>query len=81
MVRNPELLMASGGLRPLADALGEGTYEGSESLTAAFLYLLDAPERRKYLRSGYELEVLFTAFTDSLFAKESILKQNSKALA
>lgn len=81
MVRNPELLMASGGLRPLADALGEGTYEGSESLTAAFLYLLDAPERRKYLRSGYELEVLFTAFTDSLFAKESILKQNSKAIA
>lgn len=81
MVRNPELLVASGGLRPLADALGEGTYEGSESLTAAFLYLLDAPERRKYLRSGYELEVLFTAFTDSLFAKESILKQNSKAIA
>ncbi|KAE8447405.1 hypothetical protein EG329_010819 [Mollisiaceae sp. DMI_Dod_QoI] len=81
MVRDPELLMASGGLRPLADALGEGTYEGSESLTAAFLYLLDAPERRKYLRSGYELEVLFTAFTDSLFAKETILKQNSKAIA
>lgn len=81
MVRNPELLLASGGLRPLADALGEGTYEGSESLTAAFLYLLDAPERRKYLRSGYELEVLFTAFTDSLFAKESVLKQNSKAIA
>lgn len=81
MVRDPELLMASGGLRPLADALGEGTYEASESLTAAFLYLLDAPERRKYLRSGYELEVLFTAFTDSLFAKESILKQNSKAIA
>ncbi|CZR60039.1 related to sexual differentiation and meiosis protein ste20 [Phialocephala subalpina] len=81
IVRDPELLMASGGIRPLADALGEGTYEGSESLTAAFLYLLDAPERRKYLRSGYELEVLFTAFTDSLFAKESVLKQNSKGIA
>ena len=81
MVRDPALLVASGGLRPLADALGEGTYEASESLTAGFLYLLDAPQRRKYLRSGYELEVLFTAFTDSLFAKESILKQNSKAIS
>lgn len=81
MVRDPALLIASGGLRPLADALGEGTYEASESLTAAFLFLLDAPQRRKYLRSGYELEVLFTAFTDSLFAKENVLKQNSKAIA
>ncbi|KAH9215700.1 Rapamycin-insensitive companion of mTOR, N-term-domain-containing protein [Leptodontidium sp. 2 PMI_412] len=80
MVRDPALVVSSGGLRPLADALGEGTYEGSESLTGAFLFLLDAPQRRKYLRSGYELEVLFTAFTDSLFAKESILKQNSKAI-
>ncbi len=81
LVRDPALVVSSGGLRPLADALGEGTYEGSESLTAAFLFLLDAPQRRKYLRSGYELEVLFTAFTDSLFAKESILKQNSKAIS
>jgi hypothetical protein len=81
MVRDPALLVASGGLRPLADALGEGTYEASGSLTAAFLFLLDAPQRRKYLRSGYELEVLFTAFTDSLYAKENILKQNSKAIS
>ena len=81
MVRDPALLIASGGLRPLADALGEGSYEANESLTAAFLFLLDAPQRRKYLRSGYELEVLFTAFTDSLFAKENVLKQNSKAIA
>lgn len=81
MVRDPGLLIASGGLRPLADALGEGTYEASESLTAAFVFLLDAPQRRKYLRSGYELEILFTAFTDSLFARETILKQNSKAIA
>jgi hypothetical protein len=81
MVRDPGLLIASGGLRPIADALGEGTYPASESLTAAFLFLLDAPQRRKYLRSGYELEILFTAFTDSLFARETVLKQNSKAIA
>jgi rapamycin-insensitive companion of mTOR len=81
MVRDPALVVAAGGLRPLADALGEGSYEASESLTAAFLFLLDAPQRRKYLRSGHELEALFTAFTDSLFAKESILKQNSRAIS
>ncbi|PQE16722.1 cytosolic regulator pianissimo protein [Rutstroemia sp. NJR-2017a BBW] len=81
MVRDPGLVVASGGLRPLADALGEGTYDASESLTAAFLFLLDSPQRRKYLRSGYELELLFTAFTDSLFAKEEVLKQNSKAIS
>ncbi|KAH8594705.1 Rapamycin-insensitive companion of mTOR, N-term-domain-containing protein [Bisporella sp. PMI_857] len=81
MVRDPALVVASGGLRPLADALGEGSYEASESLTAAFLFLLDAPQRRKYLRSGHELEALFIAFTDSLFAKETILKQNSKAIS
>ncbi|TVY71377.1 Target of rapamycin complex 2 subunit ste20 [Lachnellula suecica] len=81
MVRDPGLVVASGGLRPLTDALGEGTYEASESLTAAFLFLMDAPERRKYLRSGYELEVLFTPFTDSLFAQEKILKQNSRSIS
>lgn len=81
MVRHPALVVASGGLRPLSDALGEGTYVASESLTAAFLFLLDAPQRRKYLRAGHELEVLFVAFTDSLYASPSFLKQNSKAIA
>ncbi|KIM94882.1 hypothetical protein OIDMADRAFT_134612 [Oidiodendron maius Zn] len=81
MVRNPALVVASGGLRPLSDALGEGTYVASESLTAAFLFLLDAPQRRRYLRSGYELEVLFVAFTDSLYASPGFLKQNSEAIA
>lgn len=81
MIRDPGLLVASGGLRPLADALGEGTYEASESLTAAFLFLMDAPQRRKYLRAGYELEALFTPFTDSLFAQEKVLKQNSRSIS
>jgi rapamycin-insensitive companion of mTOR len=81
MIRDPQLLVAAGGLRPLTDVLGEGEYEASEGLTAAFLYLLDAPERRKYLRAGYELEILFTPFTDSLFSREKILKQNAKAIS
>ncbi|KFY58839.1 hypothetical protein V496_05935 [Pseudogymnoascus sp. VKM F-4515 (FW-2607)] len=81
MIKDPALLLAAGGLRPLTDALGEGGYEACEGLIAAFLYLLDAPQRRKYLRSGFELEVLFTTFTDSLFTRERLLKQNAKAIS
>jgi rapamycin-insensitive companion of mTOR len=81
MIRDPPLLIASGGLGPLTEALGEGTYEASDGLTGAFLFLLDSPERRKYLRSGCELEVLFTVFTDSLSARERVLKQNAKAIS
>jgi rapamycin-insensitive companion of mTOR len=81
MIRDPALLISAGGLRPLIDSLGEGNYDASEGLTSSFLYLLDAPERRKYLRSGYELEILFTPFTDSSFTREKILKQNSRAIS
>jgi len=81
MIRDPPLLVAAGGLRALTDALGEGAYDASEGLISAFLYLLDAPQRRIYLRSGHELEILFTAFTDSLFSREKILKQNARAIS
>lgn len=81
MIRDPALLISAGGLRPLIDVLGEGTYDASEGLTSAFLYLLDSPQRRKYLRSGYELEILFTAFTDASYTRERILKQNAKAIS
>ncbi|OTA66734.1 hypothetical protein K449DRAFT_420383 [Hypoxylon sp. EC38] len=81
LLRDPALLVASGGLVPLSEALAEGTYKSPESLSSAFLYLLDAPQTRKYLRAGYELEVLFTAFTDALFSYEGVIKQNSKAIA
>lgn len=81
LVRDPRLLIASGGLAPLSEALAEGSYKAPESLTSGFLFLLDAPQRRKYLRPGYELEVLFTCFTDVFSSNERLLKQNSKAIA
>ncbi|KAK0646435.1 Rapamycin-insensitive companion of mTOR, N-term-domain-containing protein [Cercophora newfieldiana] len=81
LVRDPQLLIASGGLGPLHEALADGSYKASESLTATFLYLLDTPQRRKYLRPGNELEVLFTAFTDDLSTTERLLKQSAKAVA
>ncbi|KAJ2902622.1 uncharacterized protein MKZ38_000289 [Zalerion maritima] len=81
LVRDPPLLISSGGLAVLSEALSEGLYKSPESLAGAFLFLLDHPQRRKYLRAGYELEVLFTAFTDSLLANETLLKQNSAAIS
>lgn len=81
LIRDPPLLVASGGLGPLSEALSEGSYKASESLTAAFLFLLDTPERRKYIEPGYGLDALFTSFTDLLGANEIILKQSCKAVS
>jgi hypothetical protein len=66
---------------PLSEALGEGTYKAPESLASTFLFLLDTPQRRKYIQPGYGLDVLLTVFTDHLFSSENVLKQNSRAIA
>ncbi|KAF3021901.1 hypothetical protein E8E14_005470 [Neopestalotiopsis sp. 37M] len=81
LLKDPPLLTACGGLAPLSEALAEGTYKSPESLASAFLFLLNAPHTRKYLRAGYDLEVMFTAFTDTLFSTEGVVKQNSKAVS
>ncbi|KAI1180291.1 Rapamycin-insensitive companion of mTOR, N-term-domain-containing protein [Nemania sp. FL0916] len=81
LLRDPALLIASGGLPPISEAIAEGTYKSPESLVAVLLFLLDAPQSRKFLRAGYQLEVIFTAFTDMLFSYVSVVKQNVKAIA
>ncbi|KAI0435217.1 Rapamycin-insensitive companion of mTOR, N-term-domain-containing protein [Xylaria sp. FL1042] len=81
LLRDPALLIAAGGLVPISEALAEGTYKSPESLSAVLLFLLDAPQTRKFLRAGYDLEVMFTAFTDSLFLYEGVVKQNAKAIS
>lgn len=57
VVRQPPLVVSAGGIGPLTDALADGNYEVPESLTTAFLYLLDTPQGRKYIRAGQCLEV------------------------
>ncbi|KID78377.1 Target of rapamycin complex 2 subunit ste20 [Metarhizium brunneum] len=81
LVRDPALLIASGGLGTLSEALAEGTYKSPESLTSAFLFLLDSPQKRKYIIPGYGLDVVFTAFTDLLAGADGILKQTSGAIS
>ncbi|KAK8220800.1 Rapamycin-insensitive companion of mTOR, N-term-domain-containing protein [Phyllosticta capitalensis] len=83
LVKDPGRLVAAGGMGPLTDALGEGLYHASESLTASFLYLLDVPSRRKFLRAGHELQMPFAAFTDASggHANEERLKANARVIA
>ncbi|KAF1983742.1 hypothetical protein K402DRAFT_338086 [Aulographum hederae CBS 113979] len=83
LVRDPALLVAAGGIGTLSDALGESNYHAAQSLTGAFLYLLDLPGRRRFLRSGYELEIPFATFTESPVghAHEDKLKTNAKVIS
>ncbi|CAN8096852.1 unnamed protein product [Discula destructiva] len=80
-VRDPQLLLASGGMAVICDALTEGSYKAPESLISAFLFLLDTPQKRKYIRPGYDVEVIFNVFTDVFMSNETILKHNSKAIS
>ena len=81
LVRDPAVIVAAGGIAPLADALVEGSYHGSESLAMNFLHLLDKPQQRGYLPSG--LDSAFTPFTDPLavHGHEEKLKSSAKLLA
>lgn len=81
LVRDPQLTLASGGMAVLCDALTEGSYKAPESLISAYLFLLDTPQRRKYMRPGYDIEVIFNVFTDLFMSNETILKHNSKAIS
>ncbi|EUC50359.1 hypothetical protein COCMIDRAFT_1078 [Bipolaris oryzae ATCC 44560] len=85
LVRKPSLLVSAGGMGALADALGEGSYLAAESVGTSFLYLLDTPRRRRFLRSGRELEAPFALFTDAGtihgHLHEEKLKVNAKVIA
>jgi len=85
LIRKPALLVAAGGMGTLIDALGEGNYHAAESVGSALLYLLDTPQRRKFLTSGHELESPFAMFTDAgtthSHLHEEKLKANAKVIA
>jgi rapamycin-insensitive companion of mTOR len=68
LVRDPKKLVDAGGMGCLTEALAHGSYRASQGLTGAFLYLLDTPKRRKYLRSGHELEIPLSTFGASPLA-------------
>jgi rapamycin-insensitive companion of mTOR len=52
-----DLVARTGGIRFLLHALGEGPVEMGPLLAATFLYIVDSPRTRAYLRVGGDLEV------------------------
>ena len=83
LLQSPSKAVNVGAISPLADALVEGTYYGSESLASIFLQLEDRPQSRVYLKSGYELDGAFTPFTDPEIGSshEERLKANARLIA
>lgn len=87
LVRKPALIVEAGAMRILTEVLGEGNYLAAKSLSSSFLYLLDTPRRRVYLKSGHELLAPFAAFTDGGASshghahEEKRLKQSADVIA
>ena len=83
LIRNPEFLVRAGGVAPLSEALRDGNYPGAESIVAAFLYLTDTPQQRRFLYAGQELQGPFGMFSDSLsvHGHEERLKTCARSIA
>ena len=52
-----DLVARTGGIRFLLHTLGEGPVEFGPLLASIFLYIIDSPRTRSYLRVGTDLEV------------------------
>ena len=83
LLQDPAKAVQGGAVAPLADALVEGTYHGSEGLASIFLQLEDKPRSRAYLISGYELDGAFTPFTDPAIGRghEERLKSSARLIS
>ena len=83
LLQDPSKALVAGAISPLADALVEGTYHGSESLASIFMQLEDRPKSRAVLTSGYELDGAFTLFTDPAIGRghEERLKSNARLIS
>ncbi|KAG8949781.1 hypothetical protein FRC04_008321 [Tulasnella sp. 424] len=60
-----ELVARTEGIRVLLQALADGPHEISPILANAFLYLVDSPRTRVYLKPGIDLEIALTGLTDA----------------
>ncbi|KAF9781640.1 Rapamycin-insensitive companion of mTOR, N-term-domain-containing protein [Thelephora terrestris] len=60
-----DLLARCGGLRVLLHSLAEAPGELTHLLASTFLYIVDLPRTRGYLRPGSDLEIALTGVTDA----------------
>ncbi|GAB7339348.1 hypothetical protein MBLNU457_5992t1 [Dothideomycetes sp. NU457] len=83
LIRSPELVIGSGGIGVLTEAMGDGSYHAPETLATCFLHLLDLPAKRNLLRSGFELSAAFSSFTEppDSHGYEERLRASSKVVS
>ncbi|KAK6346439.1 hypothetical protein TWF730_010761 [Orbilia blumenaviensis] len=80
LIMEPALAVAAGAVRILAQVLADGPAELSDCIVVAFLYLLDMPMTRQYIRPGHDLEIVFSSFTDS-YAKATVSDDKLRSCA
>ncbi|TGZ82274.1 hypothetical protein EX30DRAFT_220854 [Ascodesmis nigricans] len=81
MTLDPEVVSSAGGVRVLTQVLADGPWEIADALSLAFLYLLDMPQSRKYVRAGHDLEIVFAAFTDTSSSPKAVSEDKLKSSA
>lgn len=81
LVKDPGLLSSAGGMGILNEALCDGAFAASDCLAASFIHVLDSPRSRQYLRSGSELDGVFSTFTDTLSEPDRSMRLKSCAKA
>ncbi|KAF2165641.1 hypothetical protein M409DRAFT_67035 [Zasmidium cellare ATCC 36951] len=64
LLKDPMLVVNSGGISVIAEAMGNGVYHAPETLLGPLLHLMDLPARRGVLRSGFEFSSAFATFTE-----------------
>ncbi|QIW95391.1 hypothetical protein AMS68_000909 [Peltaster fructicola] len=64
LLKDPQLVVNTGGMTVLADAMGSGSYSAPETLVTPILNLMDTPAKRGMLHSGFEFSAAFATLTE-----------------
>ncbi|THH20076.1 hypothetical protein EW146_g1188 [Bondarzewia mesenterica] len=79
MLIDIELVARTGGIRVLLQMLADGPTEIAQLLTPVFLYIVDSPRTRSYLRAGTDLEMALSGVTDA-YGKDPSDMDNMRAI-
>ncbi|KAG0222326.1 hypothetical protein BGX31_009204 [Mortierella sp. GBA43] len=64
IMSDPKPVARCGGFRALLVALTDSLHDLSDALLKVFLYMLESPETRIYVRQGMDSEMVMTVFSD-----------------
>lgn len=83
LLKDPMMVVNSGGISVIAEAMGNGVYHAPETLLGPLLHLMDLPARRGVLRSGFEFSSAFATFTEphSSHSYDEKLAASSRVIA